>query len=392
MNTLRRTIIFYLVALFVLLSVPNILYPPRLSKPEPSSVGSPRGKLEYYKKHLKDFNLVFIGDSRTYCAMDSAAIDKLLATKSINLSSWAHWFGTQYPQIKELVPLIPKDTTIIWSIGHQNFHDIHSEVNSKYPIKLSLVPDYLSAGFSWAEIKSNVIDTALSKSALGYLPGASIFSQAKHKRYKLESWLNSDLNKVPTKKLKEQKYSISHKQRNEKHAVALAELYRTKPDTQHVQFKRESGLITSLEVIKRRGSYVRVEIEKDFFREKQKEQALNEASEVDPRKLPDKKYWSLFKKILKEFKDNKIKLIVNEIEEAPFVYQTDVRKAQFDKFMEQVKSEVSSQGIPYIKIDFTKLKTDDYFDYNHLNQKGINKYLPLLSSELKPLLGGADGI
>ncbi|MCB0318493.1 MAG: hypothetical protein KDD56_07025, partial [Bdellovibrionales bacterium] len=292
---LRQGIKYYLIAFLVFLSIPNILYPPDLALPAAEITGGPRNKLMYYKNNTKNFNLVFVGDSRTYCGMDTAAIDENLGVKSINLSSWAHWFATQYPQLKELIPLIPKGTTVVWSIGHQNFHDILDNVNLKYPIPLSLLPDYLSAGFAWAEIKNNVIKTAAKTTLLGYIPGIAIYSQAGLIKATFERWANTSYSNqavVEPHELKET-YTISHKQVNEEKAAAYAELYNAKPDTMYVQFKREAGLITSLEVIKRFGSYVRVEIDQDFFRKKQLELKSNENTRVDPLKLPEKKYWLL---------------------------------------------------------------------------------------------------
>jgi poly-D-alanine transfer protein DltD len=57
----------------------------------------------------------------------------------------------------------------------------------------------------------------------------------------------------------------------------------------------------------------------------------------------------------------------------------------------KVASYVRSQGFQYISVDFTKFKDDDYFDYNHLNAKGSQRYDKMLADLLRPLLkrGGA---
>jgi hypothetical protein len=45
-----------------------------------ASVGNLIDRLAGYREHGADYNLVFIGDSRTYCGMHAELIDPLLKT------------------------------------------------------------------------------------------------------------------------------------------------------------------------------------------------------------------------------------------------------------------------------------------------------------------------
>ena len=94
---------------------------------EPDPAGTLLQKMRHFAEHRDEDDVVFVGDSRTYCAMHPDLLDPVLETRSINLARWAHWFPTQYPQFEELVPLVGDDTVVVWSIGHQNFRGTDQE-------------------------------------------------------------------------------------------------------------------------------------------------------------------------------------------------------------------------------------------------------------------------
>ena len=82
-------------------------------------------------------------------------------------------------------------------------------------------------------------------------------------------------------------------------------------------------------------------------------------------------------------------MIVNEIEEAPYVYGSPENRQAFREVMRtSVRPRVESRGIPYLTTDLDQLQNDDYFDYNHLNSSGVAKYTPMLAAALRPLLQG----
>src|ERR1041385_5695423 len=55
-------------------------------QPELSPVGLPHQRLNWYCEHRSEFDLLWIGDSRTYCAMDPQLTDPLLGRRSMNMS------------------------------------------------------------------------------------------------------------------------------------------------------------------------------------------------------------------------------------------------------------------------------------------------------------------
>jgi len=105
-----------------------------------------------------------------------------------------------------------------------------------------------------------------------------------------------------------------------------------------------------------------------------------EAIKIDPR------LETLFIEILTIFKEHQINLIVNEYTDAPFTYKIEKNKAIQHQYLTKIKSIVESNGFTYIKPDMSSFKDEDYFDHNHLNHIGSEKYSTLLGHTLKGLL------
>ena len=74
-----------------------------------------------------------------------------------------------------------------------------------------------------------------------------------------------------------------------------------------------------------------------------------------------------------------VRLIVNELRDAPYLYVDKAAREAGASFMrDRVAREVERRGFTYVRLD-SDLEDDDYFDYNHLNSKGIAKYSPLIA-------------
>ena len=244
------------------------------SFPEISSVrGKPEviAKLSYYRAHRGELDLLFFGDSRTYCGMAPSRIDPLLGTRSLNLASFAHWFPTQYPNLQELLPLIPPGTTLVWSIGHQNFRRVFGEVGHVFPIGLTNVPTYLGWGFPWPSIRHNVIDG---------LPGAPLFSRRAEIRSRVDGALSRELAVWPSPPPTRSSLPAHPEQTGPPARIVERELarWRARPETVSAQPVRRGSHVTSLEVYERGGNYVRVELDPPFFREQQRLEAIPAAA------------------------------------------------------------------------------------------------------------------
>lgn len=94
-------------------------------------------KMSYYKNHVDEFDMIFLGDSKSFCGMHPDQIDAEMGTNSFNISHWANWLPTQYALLGDLIDDIPEETHVVWSIGHINF--IKGSIQPVYPIGLETV-------------------------------------------------------------------------------------------------------------------------------------------------------------------------------------------------------------------------------------------------------------
>ena len=242
-----------------------------------------------------------------------------------------------------------------------------------YPIRARYVPRYMRWGYSWSAIQSNVV---------GSLPGLEVFASRDAIRFKLDERASKSVlprgtlsiaaDRSPDDSAKEAAYAL------------IAKRYTSDERVLAVRPYRDSGHITSAEIETARGNYIRVELDSAFFREKQRRNTrlLSQQESF----APDRSYWNTFVAILDLFQSRGVRLIVNEMVEAPNNYANPHEREVAHAFMNTVRAEVERRSIPYVRADFDRLTDSDYFDYNHLNSVGIAKYDDMLVPLLRPLL------
>jgi hypothetical protein len=339
----------------------------------PTPSGGLREKLASYRLHAETYDLVFVGDSRTYCAMHPDLVDDRLGTRSINLARWGHWFPTQHAQFRDLLSSVPKRATVVWSVGHLNFERINERINTAYPIGLAQAPGYLQLGHPAHRLTENLIY---------YNPVTNLFGRLPQLRQKVDDALGrvvwtSEPTAGPSGPAAEQ-------------ATAIVRRIRDHPQTAGWELLQDGDQVTSLAIFKTNGAYYRIELAPAFFRGKQREDALakRESAASSPSAYePDSAYWNQFLAILDLFEAHDTRLIVNELEEAPHQYATAEARERVRRFMRmRVRPEVQRRGFGYMRVDLDQLTDEDYFDYNHLNSRGIDKFSAMLSEELEPRL------
>ena len=97
-TTVPGRLLAYAISVAALLFGANALYSAKyFPKLEPNSAGSTNlvNRHAWYAGHRNDYDLVFLGDSRTYCGVHAERIDALLGTNSINLAAFSNWLPTQ---------------------------------------------------------------------------------------------------------------------------------------------------------------------------------------------------------------------------------------------------------------------------------------------------------
>ncbi len=369
-----------------------LYYGERQIAPVVPAAGGRYGVIErsaFYRLHAKQFDLVFLGDSRTYCGIHPELIDPKLGTRSINLAQFANWLPTQYALVKDLVSSIPRGTTVVWSIGHQNLYP-STGIQRVYPIDWQTALKYVFwrvplpglfdnvAYFNpllrlWAdrpEIRRNWFDAL---HAAADLKSLQLIGDAKAAEF--ETAAVADGQSSP-----------------EAAAAAITRQYADDRNVQETSVIRDNGRVNSVVLYLMGGGYYRIELAPDYFRQKQREMAPSPISDADAAVTslpePDPGLSRLLDEILQLFRQNNVEVIVNELEEAPFRYPNTIIREKWRKFMRDVvQRKVEAAGFRYITTNLDELKDDDYFDYNHMNSKGITKYTLMLSQRLRPLLG-----
>ncbi len=281
--------------------------------------------------------------------------------------------------MSDLIPVVPAGTTVVWSVGHQNFHPVNERVHAAYPIGVSRIPQYLSLGYSLDSLKDNLVFFGPATTLLGWMPQIRRRLDQTLERSVLDRTTAGDAGPERPDALPE-----------------LMTRLRNDPATASLEVLTDQGRVTSVAVTKTNGAYERVELVPEYFREKQRENALtaqNGLRDLPADFLPAGEYWNTFLAILDLCREYDVRLVVNEVEEAPYVYLTPERKERWRRFMrETVEQEVTARGFPYVRVDFDRLSDADYFDFNHLNQDGIRKYSLLLADRLRPILNLNDGM
>ncbi len=361
----RATLLAYLACFTVAFIGPGLVVRRIMERTTSESLAK---RVDWFRAHGREYDLVLVGDSRTYCDLSPQQLDAELGTHSVNVGMWANWFFTQYPSLEDLLPYVGKDAVVVWSIGHVNFDRRDDPLN--YPIGVANAVRYLGWGYGVRPVAENLI---------GLLPGLDVYAYREVIRRKIEAALAVPLvgGAAPT-----------GPPRNAEALAALRQRYERDPGVAWIEAYQDEGAITSIALHHVRGHYERIEIDHAYFRRKQQELLLHLRPLPGATYHPDPARWSNFLAILDLFQRRHVRLIVNEVEEAPYNYSYPGDRRQLRAFMATVRAEVERRGIPYVRADWDQLVDADYFDWNHLNSDGIAKYTkllaPLLRAELKP--------
>ncbi len=330
-------------------------------------------KRDFYLTAPENYGIVFFGDSRTFCAFHPDLLEPDLGTPGYNLSFWANWMPTQYASISDIAPTIPPGTVFVWSLGHVNF--TAGEIRPVYPLGWPRLFEFQSAGFTFDELRENLF---------AYTPVMWAFGYRDLAMHALEFQLDQPVLSATKQKAKPADGSKALldtlvKRVGGAGAVSKTEVYRDGAD------------LASVALYKTNGAYLRVETKPEFYRGLQQEtvEAHRSAGPV-PAFEPDPRYWALFLKSLDVLQQNGVRVVLNEIEEAPHNYPSIAARDAARKFMgEMVRAEAERRGIPYVRADFDRLNDAHYFDFNHLNEIGVGAYTNMVAPLLKPHVDGA---
>lgn len=340
----------------------------------PNPIGFGRARTAYYQADPHRFDMVFLGDSRTYCGIHSDLIDPLIGRRSINLSAFSHWLPAQYAQLRDIVGDIAPGTVVVLSVGHQNFDP--SPIQRSYPISLANAMRLVGMGVSPIELADNV--------AWAHRP-QRLTAERGALRDRVLAFAGLREMPVPIAAIPGQANIAAVPDALAAQAATLLGEWRGKPGVADAQVTIDEGKVTSVAIIRTGGSYYRVETDPAYFRVRQV--APPAADPANFAWSPDPVRVRIFEAMLDLLRERGIATIVNEMEEAPYVYGGDAMRAKYRAAMDRhIRPRVAAHGFPYTRVDFDRLNDDDYFDYNHLNSRGIERFTPMLAEKLRGLL------
>jgi hypothetical protein len=346
-------------------------------QPKLSGVAPLPYRVQHYLQDPHAYSVIFLGDSRTYCGIHPELIEQYVNTMhGLNLSHFAHWLPTQYSMVRDIVDSIPNDTLVVWSIGHQSFFleggPSFDVVQPTYPVSFADAFKMIewNGGVPLRGLARNFIDFHGSLYAIGSLPRA---------RQRLERAIRKGISVARAAEI-EGALADAPTARN---VVSMADAEQLKeaalkePDIVAAEVTEDQGHATSIVRYFRRGGFHRTELDQEFFRAKQR--TMGGSSDYSGQE-PQHVQLKLFDAILDLFAERRTRLVVNEVEEAPFIYTAPENRERWRRFMrDRIQPRVENRGFAYERTDLDRLHDDDYFDYNHLNSQGIEKYTPMIA-------------
>jgi hypothetical protein len=355
----------YLLAIVAILALSGGLIGLR-SQGRQDGGGSLPVKTRYYLSAPERFGGVYLGDSRTYTDFHPELLDARLGLTTYNLAHWTNWFPTQYAQIDDIVGHIPAHAYVVWSFGYQQFTE--QPVTLAYPVGLRRVGEYLARGFDPCQIAANLAN---------FTPGLNLIEA----RAGLLRAVEATLDRVPRSFVAAGAAAGGAEVEPE-----LLARVRADPLTDIVELYRDdAGHLASIAVSLKNGAYMRYELEPTYYRTKQAEVARETENHPDSgRFIESAKSWALFTDVLRRFAAHRTRLIVNVLEEAPFRYDVPGSRDKSTAFMNgKVRAAVEAAGFPYVSVDFDRFEDADYFDFNHLNSTGVQKFSDMVAPLLR---------
>ena len=397
-RTIFRTALAYAACLLFFIALPNVYFlQNRLrSSAVPIDDGGNQDlidKTAFYLRNRQHFNLLFLGDSVTRECIDPETIERVLpAVRSFNLGWLMHWIATEYVHFYDLIPQIPKNTVVVWTIRHGMFSAVPKSVfNYSYPIRWDRVPAYLKCGYRPWDMADNVTYFNFYKPYADIVPGLALHARRKNLYDRFLSWLHTPgavpyFASVPGVEAQTPKPPV----KNLDEYLLLKRKYSKNPHVLSVGWRKEGNTVIAAVLTKREGNITLIELEPEHFRNGQRQTQIAFAKVKDNRMHEYPPHWKLFVRTVRLFQASGIWLILNEFDCSAIYYGSEENHAEHDRWMEKVRRFAASENIPYIRSDSRSIPDDHFFDMVHLNQRGSCAYSEKLGRTLKWILEGGQ--
>ena len=329
---------------------------------------SPQGKLEHFFGHYQSYDAIVYGDSRAYIGIDPSILSEELGMRVFNYASMAHWFQTQYPQLKHMAPKL-SGKTVFWMIGDINFSKgmLDDGVNVNGDLSVIDFFEYLYLGYEWKDIFENMVAY--------FFPNNFLFV----KKDAVLSRFNNLMARPVTARNEEHQESLGEGVVKRNIAEIVKAYYLDFFNYSLVSGKNGQNVLISVK--RKNGQNPHIEIDSDYLRSKQLEWE-NEVALL--KEFPeDARLREIFSRMLALFKKNHVNLIVIEYKDAPYKYKLKENRELFSNYMEPIRQQVVDEGFKYVRMEMSGYKNSDYFDYDHLNARASKRFSYELAQQIK---------
>lgn len=355
-------------------------------RPKVYSVAS--SKVDVYLNHRDSYQMLFIGDSRTYTDIQPRVTDRITGRKAYNLASFGLWMPVQFLEFRDVFPRIPRGTVVVWSLSHRNFMPVGDRwwIPGQYKFTLTDVAEYIHDGYPAARILREYEESPFSP--VDRLVGI---------RKRLISALGTvvwkrGVSDSPSRNAPAPAPSSGSPQRaNEETAAAITDALRQDRRVEIIAPVVNDGVVNSIETTRSDGGYDRILIDHEFFRKQQAKLWPNYGGDPSGCHVaPNDVYMETFSKILGLISRYQLKVVVNYIEDAPGSWASQADRQCAKQFIaDRIVPLLARHGIEFIAPDFYPTidsSNDFYFDESHLITEGAALYSQLLGVELQTVL------
>ena len=340
---------------------------------------SAEGKLTHLKKFHADTEVILWGDSRSYIGSDPLIIGQELGKKAFNYASMAHWFHTQYPQLKQMLPHM-KGKKVVWMIGKINFVD-GLKLNDQFYLSPVDAFEYYNLGFRVEDLGLNVVNWALPRHFVYFVRGTV--------QYKVESLKNRVLWKKPIQKqaqsaapAKQSPLTKPKAKPTQNFEAKYQEARSLYPDFVKMTVEngqKKSNIVLTVHTAKGHNPFI--ELDSVYLRQRQAE--WDTATEPGAKPKANPALEEIYTRMLELFKKHEIELTILEYRDAPYQTKFALSKKYERELMDKYKLQAENMGFPYLVLDMEEFKDEDYFDYNHLNAQGSKRFSKMVGERLR---------
>ena len=373
---IRHRMLMYAVALCACFAAGFTL----LEALRPKVYSIPSGKVNVYLTHKDSYQMLFIGDSRTYTDIQPRVTSPITGRNAYNMASFGLWMPVQYLEFRDVFGHIPPGTVVVWSLSHRNFMPIGDRwwIPGQYKFTLKDVAEYVRDGYPASRVIREYEESPFS-------PIDRLVSVRKI--------LVNALGKVVWKRSVGAAASSASSvpKVNSPDVVVVTEALRKDQDVEIIAPVSSGGVVNSIETTRSDGGYDRIIIDHEYFRKQQAKLWPNHGEGPSAcHVVANDVYMTTFSTILELIAKYRLKVVVNYIEDAPGSWPSEADRRCARQFMiDSIVPILAQHGIEYIAPDFYPVidaNNDFYFDDSHLITEGAAMYSQLLGKELQKVL------